>query len=110
MFNVLIVDDEKWTRGVIKAFGDWEKYGMNIIGEVENGQEAINILEKTRCNVIITDMDMPGMNGILSPPLSTHLRDNLEEYKTLAKDLPDEMLKAKEIYGHTFLFSRFGTI
>ena len=41
---------------------------------------------------------MPGMNGILSPPLSTHLRDNLEEYKTLAKDLPDEMLKAKKMY------------
>ena len=41
---------------------------------------------------------MPGMNGILSPPLATHLRNNLEEYKTLAKDLPDEMLKAKEIY------------
>jgi len=41
---------------------------------------------------------MPGMNGILSPPLATHLHDNLEEYKALAKDFPKEMSKAKEIY------------
>lgn len=78
MFNVLIVDDEKWTRGVIKAFGDWEKYGMNIIGEVENGQEAINILEKIRCNVIITDMDMPGMNGIQLLKVINEVYDKLQ--------------------------------
>jgi|LGOV01.1.fsa_nt_gb two-component system response regulator YesN len=78
MFNVLIIDDEEWTRGVIKAFGDWEKYGMNIIGEVENGQDAIDILEKTRCNVIITDMNMPGMNGIQLLKIINEMYDKLQ--------------------------------
>ncbi|MCD6569681.1 MAG: HDOD domain-containing protein [Deltaproteobacteria bacterium] len=41
---------------------------------------------------------MPGMKGILSPPLATHIRDNLKEYKALARDLPDEMSKARELY------------
>ena len=41
---------------------------------------------------------MPGMEGILSPPLVTHIQNNLEEYKTLVRDLPDEMSKARELY------------
>jgi HD-like signal output (HDOD) protein len=41
---------------------------------------------------------IPGMKPMLSPDLTTYLRDNIEEYKALAKDLPDEMSKAKELY------------
>lgn len=41
---------------------------------------------------------LPGMHGILSPPLIRHIHDNVEEYKTLAKDLPEELSKAKELY------------
>jgi HD-like signal output (HDOD) protein len=41
---------------------------------------------------------IPGMKGMLSPDLATYLRDNIEEYKALVKDLPDEMSKAKELY------------
>jgi putative nucleotidyltransferase with HDIG domain len=41
---------------------------------------------------------IPGMKGMLSPPLTTHVQNNSEEYKTLARDLPDEMLKARDLY------------
>jgi putative nucleotidyltransferase with HDIG domain len=41
---------------------------------------------------------MHGMTGMLSPPLAKHIHDNLEEYKTLTRDLPGEMQKAKELY------------
>jgi HD-like signal output (HDOD) protein len=41
---------------------------------------------------------IPGMKAMLSPDLGTYLRDNIEEYKALVKDLPDEMSKAKELY------------
>lgn len=41
---------------------------------------------------------MPGMRVILSPPLVAHVRDNIEEYKVLARDLPDEISKAKDLY------------
>ena len=41
---------------------------------------------------------IPGMKGMLSPDLATHVRDNIEEYKALVKDLPEEMSKAKELY------------
>jgi len=41
---------------------------------------------------------IPGMDAMLSPPLVAHIRDNVEEYKVLVQDLPDEMSKAKELY------------
>lgn len=41
---------------------------------------------------------IPRMKGMLSPPLTTHIQNNPEEYKTLARDLPDEMSKARNLY------------
>lgn len=41
---------------------------------------------------------LPKADAILSPPLVAHISDNIEEYKVLINDLPDEMLKAKDLY------------
>jgi len=41
---------------------------------------------------------IPGMIVKLPTPLASHVRDNLNEYNALAKDLPDEIAKAKEVY------------
>jgi HD-like signal output (HDOD) protein len=41
---------------------------------------------------------LPGMHGVLSPNLASHIRENLAEYRALSKDLPDEISKAMDIY------------
>jgi len=41
---------------------------------------------------------IPGMQGVLSPTLVSHIQDNLDEYRALGKDLPNEIKKAMEIY------------
>ena len=41
---------------------------------------------------------IPGMHGVLSPTLASHIQDHLDEYRALGKDLPDEISKAMEIY------------
>jgi len=42
---------------------------------------------------------MPGMDGmVLSPSLSDHIRENIAEYKAIIRDIPGEMLGAKEVY------------
>jgi HD-like signal output (HDOD) protein len=43
---------------------------------------------------------MPGMKAELSPSLTSHLNENLDEYKALARDLPDEMTHARDLYEH----------
>jgi HD-like signal output (HDOD) protein len=42
---------------------------------------------------------LPGMAVQLSPSLTSHVRENIEEYKTLAKDIPGELEKAKALYA-----------
>jgi len=51
--------------------------------------------------LIVTKLDypaMPGMEPTISPPLTDHIRDNMAEYRTLTRDLPEEMGKAKDLY------------
>jgi len=64
MYNVLIVDDEENIReGLIKII-HWEDYGFEICGEAENGYKALQMIEKHRPTIVLTDIRMPEMNGI----------------------------------------------
>jgi two-component system response regulator YesN len=64
MINVILADDEDWTRDIIKRFGAWDVYGMEVIGEAENGAEAIRLIETLSPQLVITDMRMPGVDGV----------------------------------------------
>jgi putative nucleotidyltransferase with HDIG domain len=41
---------------------------------------------------------LPGMRPSLSPSMRTHVLDNMKDYKTLIRDFPDEMARARELY------------
>jgi len=62
-FKVLIVDDEPLTRQGILHHVNWENEGFFVVGEAENGQVALEMIERFKPQLIITDMVMPVMNG-----------------------------------------------
>lgn len=64
MYRVIIVDDEPTAIRHITMI--LEKYGkeFNVIGTAENGLEAIDLIKETSCDLLITDIRMPVMNGI----------------------------------------------
>lgn len=64
MQRTLIVDDEKIVRAEIRRLADWEKYGMEIVGEAENGRAALHFLQENPVDLMITDLSMPGLSGI----------------------------------------------
>lgn len=64
MYSVLIVDDEPEIRLGLKLKVDWESLGLNIAGEAGNGAEAMEWLTQHPADVVITDMNMPVMNGV----------------------------------------------
>ena len=64
MIKTLIVDDEKWTRETIKMFGKWELYGITAIKEAHDGQEGLKLIEQWTPDIVITDMKMPGVDGM----------------------------------------------
>ncbi|SFM19732.1 two-component system, response regulator YesN [Gracilibacillus orientalis] len=63
-YKILIVDDEMLIRQGIINYIEWESEGYKIIGEASNGEEAIKLMELYRPHIIITDIVMPGMDGI----------------------------------------------
>lgn len=64
LYKVLIVDDEEEIRlGIIKKI-DWEKYGFTIVGDAENGKDAIEKFERLQPDIIMTDIKMPFMDGL----------------------------------------------
>ncbi|HHY24145.1 MAG TPA: response regulator [Clostridiaceae bacterium] len=64
MTKVLIVDDEMLVRVGIKSLIDWEKHGFEIVGFASDGKEALDVIKKTLPDIILTDIVMPGMDGI----------------------------------------------
>ena len=74
-WSVLIVDDSAAIRKVIRELfsreGDFE-----VCGEAENGEQAIEMAQRIRPALIVTDLSMPVMNG-------------LDETKILRKRMPD---------------------
>ena len=64
MFNVLIVDDEKWICELICSSVQWNELGMQVCATAGNGLEALQALEDEKIDVVITDIRMPGLDGI----------------------------------------------
>jgi two-component system chemotaxis response regulator CheY len=62
-FNVLIVDDSKSMRGVIKKIISISGVKMDQCFEAGNGKEALNVLADDWVDVIMSDINMPEMNG-----------------------------------------------
>jgi len=63
MFNVLIVDDSNSMRAVIKKIISISGFKMDQCIEVENGKKALEALAEHWVDVIISDINMPEMNG-----------------------------------------------
>ena len=60
----MLVDDDSIARMKLKNLLQWEKINCRIAGEASSGREAIVQIEKCHPHIIITDIDMPGMNGV----------------------------------------------
>jgi two-component system chemotaxis response regulator CheY len=63
-FSVLIVDDSCTMRAVIKKIVTLSGFKMSLCLEAGNGREALEQLKKNWVDVIISDLNMPEMNGV----------------------------------------------
>jgi two-component system invasion response regulator UvrY len=63
LINVLLVDDHELVRTGIRKILD-EVKGIKVIGEAATGEDAIKFCRKTEPDVILMDMQMPGMGGL----------------------------------------------
>lgn len=62
--KVLIVEDEELIRKGIVLTVDWAALDCQVVGEAANGEEGLELAERCRPSLIITDLKMPRMDGI----------------------------------------------
>lgn len=64
MLKVVIVDDEKMICSLISQLLDWEELGAKIVGMAYTGTEALEMIQEQRPDIIISDIRMPGYDGL----------------------------------------------
>ena len=64
IYSILIVDDSLPMRSVIKKMLGAAGYGGSEILEAQNGQEALDMMRHNWVDVVLTDYNMPVMNGL----------------------------------------------
>lgn len=64
MYNVLIVDDNFITKKSIILTIDWLKLGCRVIADADDGATALTLARQYKPDVIVTDIRMPGMDGL----------------------------------------------
>ena len=64
MFSVLIAEDEALVRIGLKSSIDWDKLDMKVIADVPDGQTALEVYNREKPDLVLTDIKMPVMDGM----------------------------------------------
>lgn len=73
MYRILLVDDEILVRDAIRENIDWKGMDCELVGDCENGQQAVDFVKEHEVDIVLTDICMPYMDGM---ELSHFLHDN----------------------------------
>ncbi len=92
-YSVMLVDDEEDVAKAISRRIDWDSMGFNQPSYAHNGLEALDIAEVSQPDVVMTDIQMPYMNGL---ELAARLKENWPNTKIIIFSGFDEFEYAKE--------------
>ena len=87
MFRILVVDDDKNTRLLLKAVLQAENY---TVFTAENGEAALEVMDQEHIDLVVLDIMMPKMNGYEFTKTLRESRNNLPILMVSAKQLPED--------------------
>lgn len=64
MFRVMIIDDEPIIRKGIRNIINWRQYDCEVCAEASDGEEGSLLIAQHRPDILLTDIRMPGMDGL----------------------------------------------
>jgi two-component system KDP operon response regulator KdpE len=113
--RILVVDDELQMRRVLRA--SLSAHGYQVV-EAESGEEALNKLKAERCDLVLLDLNLPGLDGIQTcrairadsevPIVIVSIRDS-EKDKAAAREAGADDYITKP-FGIEELLSRIGEV
>ncbi len=96
MIKTVLVEDEETVRREISLTTPWSDLGCLLIGEARNGIEGLELILRTRPRLVITDIRMPGLDG-------------LAMLERVGEELGEEKPRALLLTGHSdFEYARRG--
>lgn len=93
LYKVILVDDEEEVREAIRKRIDWESIGFTVAGTAENGEEALELAEAEEPDVVMTDIQMPFMDGLT---MLKKLKEKLPDLRSVIFSGYDDFEYAKE--------------
>jgi two-component system response regulator YesN len=97
VIKVIIAEDEKAIREGLVATVPWASIGFEVVGSAGNGQAALELAEREKPAVVITDIRMPKMDGI---QLLRELKARLPRAKVVILSGYDEFSYAQQAIKH----------
>ncbi|GGG18934.1 response regulator transcription factor [Paenibacillus abyssi] len=64
MHKLLIIEDEIETRDALCHYFPWNELGFEVVGQYDNGRQALEYIKTDPPEVVFSDIKMPVMNGI----------------------------------------------
>lgn len=98
MIKVMIADDEERICQLIEALIDWESLHMEVAGIAHNGLEACEMVKQIKPDILITDIRMPGCNGL----------DLIENVKKSVEDLQVVIISGYAQFAYAQTAIKFG--
>ena len=86
MTRVVIVDDHAIVRAGLRALL-FEEAAFELVGEAAGGYEALELVEKTKPDVLILDLSMPDLDGI---SVTRKIKPNFPDLKILILTLHED--------------------
>ena len=90
MFHILVADDDKHTRMLLRAVLESENYTVSI---AENGEQALELLDREHIDLVVLDVMMPGMDGYEFTRIVRQTDSTLPILMVTAKHLPADEKK-----------------
>ena len=93
MIKVFLVEDEVIMREGIRQNIKWEEEGFEFVGEASDGELAYPLIQKSKPDILITDIQMPFMDGL---ELSRLVKQEMPNIKIIILTGYDEFEYARE--------------
>ncbi len=102
--TVLIVDDHEAFRAAARTM--LEEMGLDVVGEADSGEDALEKCERWRPDIVLLDIQLPGMDGIdvarklfeaagSAPVIVLTSSRDAEDYGARLRALPDAVFIGK---------------
>lgn len=78
MYRVVIADDEQLICRLVQMLVDWKSLDMEVVGVASDGLAALELVEAKEPHILITDIRMPGCDGLELIERAKQLAPNLE--------------------------------